>query len=194
MERKGCESPIYDHGRNLWVTVVGWVDVPDSDRDDFRRRRAVDISLAVSPHWNDAGGWDPFSWETRTCWSNVVNTIWDNFGYGLSQWETPIQCNVVSHWLSPYQEWSLTMVADVQATQGWSLPGIFRIAASAPEYVMLYAYGYACTHVHALCFMKIHDWSLSILFKRRHVRMLVFVKYWTITFTYEMPAARQTRD
>ena len=26
------------------VTVVAWVDVPDSDRGDFRRRRAVDIS------------------------------------------------------------------------------------------------------------------------------------------------------
>ena len=26
------------------VTVVGWADVPDSDRSDFRRRRAVDIS------------------------------------------------------------------------------------------------------------------------------------------------------
>ena len=26
------------------VTMVGWVDVPDSDRGDFRRRRAADIS------------------------------------------------------------------------------------------------------------------------------------------------------
>ena len=26
------------------VTMVGWAVVPDSDRDDFRRRRAVDIS------------------------------------------------------------------------------------------------------------------------------------------------------
>ena len=26
------------------VSMVGWPDVPDSDRDDFRRRRAVDIS------------------------------------------------------------------------------------------------------------------------------------------------------
>ena len=28
-------------------------------------------------------------------------------GYGLSQWETTLQCNVVSHWLSQYPEWSL---------------------------------------------------------------------------------------
>ena len=26
------------------VTMVGWVDVPDSDWDDFRRQRAVNIS------------------------------------------------------------------------------------------------------------------------------------------------------
>ena len=26
------------------VTMVGWADVPDSDRGDFRRQRAVDIS------------------------------------------------------------------------------------------------------------------------------------------------------
>ena len=29
------------------VTMVGWMDVPDSDRGDFRRRRAVDISSYV---------------------------------------------------------------------------------------------------------------------------------------------------
>ena len=31
-------------------------------------------------------------------------------GYGLSQWETTLQCNVVSHWLSPYAEWSLCSI------------------------------------------------------------------------------------
>ena len=30
------------------VTMVGWADVPDSDRGDFRRRRAVDISSSCS--------------------------------------------------------------------------------------------------------------------------------------------------
>ena len=44
MERKGCESIIHDHDCDLWVTMVGWVDVPYSDWGDFRRRRAVDIS------------------------------------------------------------------------------------------------------------------------------------------------------
>ena len=34
----------------------------------------------------------------------------DHFGYGLSQWDTTLYCNVVSHWLSPYPEWSLLLI------------------------------------------------------------------------------------
>ena len=44
MEQKGFELIFIDHDRNLWVTMVGWVDVPDSDWGDFKRWRAVDIS------------------------------------------------------------------------------------------------------------------------------------------------------
>ena len=33
------------------VTMVGWADVPDSDRGDFRRRRAVDISSYIFTFW-----------------------------------------------------------------------------------------------------------------------------------------------
>ena len=39
-------------------------------------------------------------------WAHTQN---DHCGYGLSQWETMLQCNVGSHWLSPYPEWSLCM-------------------------------------------------------------------------------------
>ena len=42
MEQKGCESIIHDHDRDLWVIMVGWVDVLYSDWGDFRSRRAVD--------------------------------------------------------------------------------------------------------------------------------------------------------
>ena len=31
------------------VTMVGWADVKDSERGDFRRRRAVDISSSFWP-------------------------------------------------------------------------------------------------------------------------------------------------
>ena len=30
----------------------------------------------------------------------------DHSEYGLSQWETTLQCSIVTHWLSPYQELS----------------------------------------------------------------------------------------
>ena len=32
MERKGYELIIYYHDHDLWVTMVGWVDVLDSER------------------------------------------------------------------------------------------------------------------------------------------------------------------
>ena len=32
----------------------------------------------------------------------------DHSMYGLTQWETTLHCNAVSHWQSPYPEWSLT--------------------------------------------------------------------------------------
>ena len=44
VEQNGCEVINYDHDCDLWVTIVGWVDVPDSDWGDFRRRRAIDTS------------------------------------------------------------------------------------------------------------------------------------------------------
>ena len=30
MEGKGCESTFHDYDCDLWITMVGWVDVPDS--------------------------------------------------------------------------------------------------------------------------------------------------------------------
>ena len=39
--------------------------------------------------------------------STFVQIVREHPGYGLSQWETTLQCNVVSHWLSSYPEWSL---------------------------------------------------------------------------------------
>ena len=39
MERKGC-----DHGIGLCVTMMEWVNVPASDRGEFRRRHTIGIS------------------------------------------------------------------------------------------------------------------------------------------------------
>ena len=38
---------------------------------------------------------------------NVSVLAGTNSGYGFSQWEMTLQCNVISHWLSLYPEWSL---------------------------------------------------------------------------------------
>ena len=46
-EEKGCESIIHDHDCDLWVTLVGWVNVQYSHWGDFRHRRAVDKSSYV---------------------------------------------------------------------------------------------------------------------------------------------------
>ena len=46
------------------------------------------------------------------CWSYIIILyIFRNqgSGYVLSPWETTLQCNIVSHWLSPYPEWSLSI-------------------------------------------------------------------------------------
>ena len=50
MEWKGYESSIHDHDIDYCVTMVGWVGVPDNDRSDFRRRRAVDIHVSSFTH------------------------------------------------------------------------------------------------------------------------------------------------
>ena len=44
VEWKGCELSIHDHDIDLCVTMVVWVDAPDSDLGDFRHRRAVNIA------------------------------------------------------------------------------------------------------------------------------------------------------
>ena len=47
-ERKGCEAIIQNHDCDLWVTMVGWVNVPYIDWGDFRRQRAIDISSSFN--------------------------------------------------------------------------------------------------------------------------------------------------
>ena len=52
------------------VTMVGWADVPDSERGDFRRRRAVDISsyLKWRTIWTHSPG---IFLNSRGCFTNV---------------------------------------------------------------------------------------------------------------------------
>ena len=52
----------------------------------------------------DSPAWTP---GLSLCHTNFILPR-DHSRYGLSQWETTLHCNVVSHWLSPYPEWSPT--------------------------------------------------------------------------------------
>ena len=42
-----------------------------------------------------------------TSWTSWMVYDRDHFVYAPSQWETTLQCNVVSHWLGAYTKWSL---------------------------------------------------------------------------------------
>ena len=59
------------------VTMVGWVDVPDIDRGDFRRRSAVDIS-----------SYEVYFTNTKLHWGICVNyRIYSRFNYSLRGYE-----------------------------------------------------------------------------------------------------------
>ena len=65
------------------------------------------FSFSIIHHW--------FS-----CQSNIL--AWDNYSDPFvnapSQWETTLQCNVVSHWLGSFTKWSLNWYISV-ALDGW---------------------------------------------------------------------------
>ena len=64
----------------------------------------------------------------------------DHFVYVLSQWETTLQCNVISHWLGTFTIWSLHDPSGVKFTLATSgtLKGCFRLCQwfSLPRLVL----------------------------------------------------------
>ena len=52
----------------------------------------VSVSVVPIPH---------MSYWSYVCWFAELGHRGDHSGYGLSQWQTTLQCNVVFHWLSP---------------------------------------------------------------------------------------------
>ena len=51
----------------------------------------------------------------------------DHYGYGLGQWKTTLQCNVVSHWLSPYPERSLSYFSTLKMKKIHYIPSNMHI-------------------------------------------------------------------
>ena len=85
MEQKGCEWIIHVHDCYLWIAMMGRMDVADSDLDDFRRRRAIDISSyrpnsGIKPITENNEEFVGFyKWVTTTL--NYLNEL-----SGLSSW------------------------------------------------------------------------------------------------------------
>ena len=44
--------------------------------------------------------------------------------YAPNQWETTLQCNVVSHWLGTFTKWSLLLLAPCYMVLSWRVMGI----------------------------------------------------------------------
>ena len=85
----------------IWFRVVGRVILAT------HLPRGV-VRVMNSPHCNVT--WFRF----------ILLNVWysgDLSEYSFSHWETPLQCNIVLHWLSPYLEWScLCWVAGICVT------------------------------------------------------------------------------
>ena len=55
----------------------------------------------------------------RCCSKVLIKAV---SGYGLSQWETTLHCNVVSHWQSPFPDWCLGTLSVVVMQCGCGVP------------------------------------------------------------------------
>ena len=67
-------------------------DVEEDDDDANKRQRSGDLE------------WRTMALETQKVTLSATAKIrrsMGHLGYGLCQWETTLQCNVVCHWLSP---------------------------------------------------------------------------------------------
>ena len=69
--------------------------------------------------------WNTFSWFETIIFVRLPLNVFQSgvySGYGLSQWETTLQRNVVSHWLRQYQELSLQRI-HLTISQHWFIQG-----------------------------------------------------------------------
>ena len=83
-----------------------WSETPSSSL--WRHRNAAHDSMSITPKALC------YYLENLIC----LYAVWRGYhsGYGLSQWETTWQCNVVSHWLCPYSEWSMCLRKYLRST------------------------------------------------------------------------------
>ena len=67
----------------------------------------VDVLVLLSSGFPEIFQLNNFSTHCRVCQTSIPDGNFDHFVYVSRQWETTLQCNVVSHWLGTYKKRSL---------------------------------------------------------------------------------------
>ena len=88
----------------------------------MKRRRMYLLFLSFhhflsSQHWDGTVNRIPSSWKIRYLFSCIVNTR-AVCRFVLSQWETMLLCNDISHWLGASLEWAINTTAGDLVMQG----------------------------------------------------------------------------
>ena len=84
----------------------------------------------------------------------------------LSQWETTLHCKDVSHWLSPYREWSLNMYV---VLCGFPLLCFALVIPKCISGLMWIIYLYSFTRFFFVCFFNVDGvivWLLQCLWSK----------------------------
>ena len=79
------------------------------------RRQAIIWNSEYILNWHIYASLDLVEWIGNYDRRHFIISVfgascWDHFLYAPSQWETTLQCNVVSHWLDSHTKWSLGRV------------------------------------------------------------------------------------
>ena len=76
--QKWSESVIHDHEPDLLVTKVRCIDLPDSDRGDFRCRRAIDLSIVKHLAFNSFSDelWMFSNWCAKHIFCDESHIYW----------------------------------------------------------------------------------------------------------------------
>ena len=82
-----------------WKEIERTVELPEF----------LDALTLVWRHWSDRCTIYAGLYPCIQCMSIYRQRCLHHFVYAPSQWETTLQCNVVSHWLSACTEWSLQL-------------------------------------------------------------------------------------
>ena len=87
------------HYLNQYWFVIDW-----TSRNNFQWNLNQNTTVFILEIWlkNVVCEWRPFCLSLNVLKEN--QKCRDHSRYGLSQWDTTLQCNVISHWLSPYPE------------------------------------------------------------------------------------------